>query len=73
MIATQRRRILAHLEQGKPITPLEALKEYGSLRLGARIYDLRRDGYDIRTRMIEVAPNKQVAEYKLIGRQNNAV
>lgn len=33
--------ILKHLRSGKTITPLEALKKFGSFRLSARIYDLR--------------------------------
>ena len=41
--------IRAHLEAGKSITPREAIEQYGCYRLGARIYDLRREGMDILT------------------------
>ena len=44
---TQRERILRHLKHYGSITQLEAMREYGIMRLGARIYDLRRDGYVI--------------------------
>lgn len=50
---TQAEMILNHLETKGPITPLEALLEYGCMRLGARVYDLRKVGYDIRSRFVE--------------------
>lgn len=37
---TQEWNILRHMIKNGPITPLEALTEYGCMRLGARIYDL---------------------------------
>lgn len=44
---SQCEQILLHLKSGKSITPIEALNQYGIMRLGARIYDLRNQGYDI--------------------------
>lgn len=44
---TQVDRILRHLRDYGSITPVDALREYGCMRLGARIYDLKRQGYDI--------------------------
>lgn len=41
--------ILAHLKQFGSIEPLTALREYGCYRLGARISDLRKEGYNITT------------------------
>ena len=46
---TQTEEILAHLEAGNQISPLQALKKFDCLRLGARIYDLRKDGHDIQS------------------------
>lgn len=46
---TQKNVILAHLKRFGSIEPLTALREYGCYRLGARIADLRRDGYNIIT------------------------
>lgn len=46
---TQADRILRHLRDYGSITPVDALREYGCMRLGARIYDLKRQGHDIRT------------------------
>lgn len=39
---SQRLKIWAHLRHIGPITPLKALRHYGCLRLGARIYELKR-------------------------------
>jgi hypothetical protein len=68
---TQLKRIREHLNRGKKITPLEALYDYGCFRLGARINDLRREGMDIKTEIIEItsssvrANKKRVAQYSL--------
>lgn len=56
--------ILSLLKQGRKITPLEALNNFGCFRLGARIYDLRRLGYDIQKRTIHQG-EKQFAQYFL--------
>ena len=44
-------RVLDYMAEHGSITPLEAIREIGCLRLGARIYDLRERGYDIRMTM----------------------
>jgi len=49
-VPSQNERIKQHLEMGRSITPLAALRLYGCLRLGARIYDLKRK------RGMEIAP-----------------
>jgi len=59
---SQCKSILNHLEQGKSLTPLEALTKFGCLRLGGRIYDLRKHGY-IRTEMIKTKSGKHIARY----------
>lgn len=61
---SQRLRILAWLKSGRVLTPLGALRLCGSWRAGARIYDLRRAGYDIKTRMVRKG-SKRFAEYRL--------
>jgi len=63
---TQREQILAHLRQHGEITPLEALQQYGCYRLGARIYDLRQEGHDIKD-VGQRANGKRWARYVLIG------
>ena len=46
-------KVLAHLVSGKSITPIEALELYGSFRLGALIFNLRKDGHNIKTDLIK--------------------
>ncbi len=60
---SQNGKILAHLKAGKTITPLEALDLCGSLRLGARIFELKADGHPIEKELIEVSPGVRVAQY----------
>jgi hypothetical protein len=56
--------ILEALRRG-PITPLEALKDHGCLRLAARIEELRADGHTIVTEMVK-ANGKKFGQYVLI-------
>lgn len=44
---TQNERILRHLIDYGSITPVEALRDYGCMRLGARIFELKREGHAI--------------------------
>lgn len=37
---TQTERVIKHLKEHGSITPLEAIREYGITRLGARIWDM---------------------------------
>jgi hypothetical protein len=48
---TQRDKILKWLLQGHTLTPIQALNRFGSFRLGARIYELRRIGYKINMKL----------------------
>jgi hypothetical protein len=45
--------ILAHLRSGKTLTPLEALRLWGCFRLGARVFNLKKQGHDIRCEMVD--------------------
>lgn len=42
---TQQEMILYHIEQYGSISPLEAMKQYGIMRLASRIHDLKKQGY----------------------------
>ena len=61
---SQATRILGHLASGKAITPLQALSRFGCLRLGARVYELKRRGHRIATDIVSKG-GKRVAEYRL--------
>lgn len=60
---TQNHLIQAHLEKGMTLTPLEALRLFGCFRLSGRIWDLKRKGIPIETRLIMTTDGKRVAEY----------
>lgn len=67
--STQRARVMAHLKTGEPLTALEALREYGIMRLPNRISELRKRGEPIVKTMITVKnkydENVRVAQYRL--------
>lgn len=48
----QTERILRHLQTFGTITSLEAIQDYGILRLASRISDLRKEGLPIRREMV---------------------
>ena len=45
-------RILRHLKDNGSITSLEAMQEYGIMRLASRITDLERKGYPIQSETV---------------------
>ena len=49
---TQCETILRHMEDCGSITSLEAMQEYGIMRLASRITDLKKAGYPIRREMV---------------------
>ena len=62
---TQKANVRAWLLRGNMLTPLEALRMFGSLRLSAIIFDLREEGLPIVTEKIQVSHRKRVAQYFL--------
>lgn len=62
---TQTEQIIRDLRKGHKITPIDALNRYQCFRLAARIFDLRREGWDIRDRIRNLESGKQCAEYWL--------
>ncbi len=54
---TQCEKILKYIEENGSITPLDALREFGCMRLASRISDLKRAGYSI-NREFEVSKNR---------------
>lgn len=66
---SQNDRLLAYLKKGRSIDPLNAWSRMGIYRLSARIYDLRQQGIEISSRLVEVE-NKwgevfRVAQYRI--------
>lgn len=64
-VSPQARKILRHLEKHKSITPLEALGVYGVFRLAARVFELRREGFNVATMMMRDENAKPYARYVL--------
>ena len=69
----QKDRILRHLEDQGSITQWEAIRDYGIMRLGARIWDLKHDGHNIVTER-ETSVNRYgertaYARYRLVRRE----
>lgn len=59
---TQKKIVLQHLKRFCSIEPLTALREYGIYRLGARVADLRSEGYHIITET-KASVNRQADQF----------
>lgn len=69
---SQQTQVLNHLKK-EPLTPLVALKKYGTLRLAALIFNLRDEGHNIKTDIVNVGSKrnvKYVAKYSLLKNKN---
>lgn len=70
---TQTQKILRYMKQYGSITPLEALQEFGCMRLAARISDLRSMGVKIKAQTArsinQYGEVVHFAKYRLIGEQ----
>lgn len=66
---TQNEQVLSWLKGSHKLTPLDAMNKWGILRLGARIYDLKRMGHGINVEMVKVhnrfGDKVRVAQYSL--------
>lgn len=62
-------RILKYMQRHGKITPLDALREIGCMRLASRISDLKKKGYMIKSDMVSVkntaGEKVHFAEYRL--------
>jgi Helix-turn-helix domain len=59
---TQKQRILERLKTGEWLSSVEAIREMYITRLGARIWDLRKEHYEIEERKVA---GKGYSEYRL--------
>ena len=60
---SQNKQIRKYLKAGHSITALSALHLFGCFRLSARIYDLKKQGMDIKSELI-YKDGKRFAEYR---------
>jgi hypothetical protein len=67
---SQNSEILSHLKTGRTITALEALKKFGTMRLAARIDELRIAGNNIHCDIVSVKTSRgtisRIGKYKLL-------
>lgn len=59
---TQKQKILNRLQNGEWLSSVQAIRELYITGLGARIWDLRAEGYQIEERRVE---GKSFSEYRL--------
>ena len=68
---SQADRVLSYLERGNSITTLDAFKELGITRLGARIFELRQQGHPVQSNRLTVTnrfgEDCSISEYYLEG------
>lgn len=67
--AKQTRLVLWSLKYNGHITAIGAEEDHGIMRLGARIYDLRKAGWHIKSEMVPVQTRhgmRKVAQYTLV-------
>lgn len=71
----QREKIIRHLEAFGTIDPMEAIRDYGIMRLASRISELRKEGYAIITNMVHglnrFQEKTRYAEYSLEVLEND--
>lgn len=67
---SQKNQIRRALEAGKKISPLTALRDFGCMRLSARILELRNEGMWVNTTWREQR-GKRFAVYKLVDCMHN--
>lgn len=60
---SQKEQILEYLKSGHVIDPMVALQKFQSYRLGARIFELRNEGHDIKSEVIYRGRRKVYARY----------
>ena len=70
----QQERVLRHLRDYGSITSLEAMREYGIMRLASRVSSLKKDGYPIVAERMEVknryGEKVYIAKYIMEGTNN---
>jgi len=74
-MTSQKNRILRHLKDYGHINPMQAMQEYGVMRLASRISDLKQDGIGIGSKWIHgknrYGEKTKYKEYFLVGESAN--
>lgn len=68
---TQADAVLDHLKNNKGLTSKEAFEKYGVTRLSAKVFELKKKGYEIvcfpRTGVDRFGHKTRYGEYRLVG------
>lgn len=70
---SQNNKVLEHMRSNGGITSLDAIRYYGCTRLSARIADLKKRGYEIDSKMVDVYTrdgHTKVKRYSLAAHYN---
>lgn len=59
MMKTQFKMILEALERGERLTALDALRRFGCFQMAARIFEIKRAGYNVKTKTVTSANGKK--------------
>ena len=69
-MVTQKEMVLQYMQDFGSITPVQAFQDLGIMRLGARIFELKKDGVLIESRLASArnryGKTTRFAEYRLI-------
>jgi len=70
-MVTQKEMVLQYMQDFGSITPVQAFQDLGIMRLGARIFELKKDGVLIESRLASArnryGKTTHYSEYRLIG------
>lgn len=62
---SQKQEVLNHLQSQGELSPLEAFQLYGTMRLSAIIFALKKEGYQFDTRFVQTNNTRGYAVYSL--------
>ena len=72
---TQTKRVMRHLNDFGSITSLEAMRDYGIMRLASRISELRKSGVPITKEMVEgenrYGEKTRYARYRMVSEEGD--
>lgn len=73
---SQCKMILRYMQDFGAITPIDAIREFSCLRLGARIWDLKHAGHNIKSELVAsknvYGQTVRYSRYSLITEEKNA-
>jgi mRNA degradation ribonuclease J1/J2 len=62
---SQKAEILEHLFTGSELTPMDALRYFGTMKLASRISEIRKECFIVQDRWITLENGKKVKSYKM--------